>query len=181
MFLIDNVIDAVENKIGGAVASKLGGGVTADQKRRDAEIQSDYAKAVGGDVATAMSILDGRFHSIAYSKALCEKAWAQLLVDNPPVAKAALEEYQQRDPTNTSPSVASRIKSELTSLLNKIKQDVGTTVQNIGSGATTAAAQKIDPNTGRVTLPLSSSMIWTVAIVAIAIAAVFFLTRKHKA
>lgn len=162
-------------KSGGAL---IGSGTTADQKRRDAEIQTDYAKAVGGDVATAMSILDGRFHSIAYSKALCEKAWAQLLIENPTVANAALEGYKQRDPTNTPPGIMAQLKAEGDKLLNQIKKDVGTTVQNVGSGLTTGAASKIDPNTGRITLPLSSSMIWIVVIGVLAIAAVYLLTKK---
>jgi hypothetical protein len=163
-------------KSGGAL---LGSGTTADQKRRDAEIQVDLNKALGGDVATAMSILDGRFHSIAYSKALCEKAWAIILQQKPDIAATALQQYAQRDPANTSPSISSQLGSEWNSLVNKVKADVGTTVQQVGGGLAAGAANKVDPSTGHVNLPLSSKTIWIVALVAIALAAIFFLSRKR--
>jgi len=163
-------------KSGGAL---IGGGTTADQKRRDAEIQVDLNKALGGDVAAAMSILDGRFHSIAYSKALCEKAWPIIVQQAPDIAAQALQQYAQRDPANTAPSITSQLGHEWDSLVNKIKQDVGTTVQQVGAGVATGAATKIDPKTGRITLPLSSSMLWIVALVVIAIAAVFLLRGKR--
>jgi hypothetical protein len=154
-------------------------GLTADQTRRTNEMQNWYNLASGGDVATAGVILKTRFHATAYSKNLADQAWSALLVSNPQVAQAALQQFPQTDPANTDPGVMSRVKSELDSLVAKLRSDVATSVQRVGAGAATGAATSIDPKTGRVTLPLSSSAIWVVVLVALALGAVYFLAKKR--
>jgi hypothetical protein len=191
MNFIDTLVGAGEAAVGTVTGQPtlvaLGGktavgGLTAgnanDQKRA-AAASAALAKAVAGSVPDAIYMIGQRIGSAtAYGKQQFEIAWQQLLQQNPAVAAEALKQYPQVDPTNTPPTWKTKLASEWDSLVNKIKQDVGTTVQNVGSGVTTAAASKIDPNTGRITVPLSSSMIWIVAIVVLAIAAVFLLSKK---
>jgi len=181
MFFVDNVVDAVENKVVGAIGSALRPGNANDPKRA-AAAKAALEKAAAGSVPDAIYMIAQRFGSAtAYGKQQFEIAWAQLLQRNPAVAAEALKQYPQVDPVNTAPSVRDKLAAEWNSLVAKIRADVGTTVQRVGAGVATGVAGEIDPNTGRVTLPLSSSMIWIVVLVALAIAALFLLTKKKHA
>lgn len=166
---------------GGAKAvGTLTAGNANDAKRAQAATAA-LQRAVGGDVSQAVYMIGQRIGSAtAYGKQQFEIAWQQLLQQNPAVAAEALKQYPTLDPVNTPSTWKTKLAQEWDSLVGKIKQDVGTTVQNIGSGGTTALANKIDPSTGRVTLPLSSTMIWTVALGALALIAIFFLSRKRS-
>jgi uncharacterized protein YjbJ (UPF0337 family) len=191
MSIFQDIVGVVETGVGAATgnpalasagASTLTGQLTAgnaNDPKRAAAATAALAKATAGSVPDAIYMIGQRIGSAtAYGKQQFEIAWQKLLVANPQVAAEALKQYPQVDPVNTPSTWKTKLASEWDSLVNKIKQDVGTTVQQVGSGVTTAAATKIDPNTGRITLPLSSSMIWIVAIGVLAIAAVFLLSKK---
>jgi len=173
-------VKAVESGVS-AVSGALHGSNPKDAQRA-AAAKAALAKALAGSLADAQWILSQRFGSAtAYGKQQYDFAWQTLVQQNPALAAEALKTGQSADAYNTSPTVRSQLAAEWNSLVAKIRQDVGTTVQQLGAGGTTAAASAVDPSTGYATLPLSSKTMWTIAIVALALAAIFFLARKRAA
>lgn len=165
-------------KVGSAAIGALSPGNSKDAERA-AAAKDHLAKALGGSVPDALFMIGQRFGSAtAYGKQQYEIAWSALEQQNPAIAQEALKQYPNQDPVNTPPAVKSKLAQELDSLVAKLKNAVATSVQNIGSGATTAAATAIDPNTGRVTLPLSSKMIWVAAFVVLVIVAVVLFKKR---
>lgn len=172
------LVAAGSAKSGGALLSS-GGGKDPERARR---AHDSAILAIGGDLSSAQEVLQLRFNSAtAYGKQQYEIAWQNIVAQNSAIAQEALKTRINTSSQSDNPSVRDKLNAEWNNLVASVRQDVGNTIQRVGSGMTTGAAGVVDPNTSRFTLPLggSSSMLYIGIAIALAVGAVLYFGRKR--
>lgn len=122
---------------------KIGGGLVANKKdpERIAKAEAWLQQALAGD-QTALANLQAQASGSATEV-------------GKEAARRALAAYNARSASFIRPETTTPLQAQVKTTVDAIRNDLAAGVQNIGAGATSAAASALGTNQNRFTLPVS--------------------------
>lgn len=182
--------------VAGGIRSALGnlGGVLSgnnNNSRRERErvqhAEELLRKALAGDVQAAADIAWLKIASTDVGRAANSEGWRQLLNGRPDVASRGLELSIAQHPDGFKPKgggqgEGDRLRGEVTTFLDRVREEAARTVARVGSGAVDAAADAVGgprAPTSSVIIPTDTrTLVW--AGLGVAVVLIILLSRSRS-
>lgn len=145
---------------GASLAKKALGALSSNDKdaERVEKVRAALTRALNGDTASLQWLQAAAGPGSAHPKATRD------------AAKLALDSYaNQRATFQTTIGQPTPLQQQVAATVSNIRDEVAGFVQNVGAGATTAAANRIAPTSGAFTVPLNTNQLVLFAALAVAI------------